>query len=106
MDEKKIGGMIGLAVKARQAQLGAGRALDCLRADKAGLLLLDGAASDNTRKRFTDACASHKVECLILSPGLLGQAAGKTDTMVAALLKGGMADRLRGMGREDIINNE
>ena len=106
MDDKKIGGMIGLAVKARQAQLGAGRALDCLRAGKAGLLLLDEAASDNTRKRFTDACASHEVELLMLPPGLLGQAAGKTDTMVAALLKGSMADRLRGMGRSDIMDNE
>ena len=106
MDEKKIGGMIGLAVKARQAQLGAGRALDCLRAGKAGLLLLDETASDNTRKRFTDACASHEVECLMLPPGLLGQAAGKSDTMVAALLKGGLADRLRGMSRSDIMDNE
>lgn len=106
MDEQKVAGMIGLAVRARQAQLGAGRALDCLRAGKAGLLLLDDAVSDNTRKRFTDACTSHEVESLMLPPGLLGQAAGRMDTMVAALLKGGLADRLRGMGRSDIIDEE
>ena len=42
----------------------------------------------------------------MLPPGLLGQAAGRMDTMVAALLKGGLADRLRGMGRSDIIDEE
>lgn len=106
MDEQKFIGMLGLAVKARQAQLGAGRALDSIRANKAALVLLDEEASDNTRKRFENACLFHEVECLILPPGLLGRAAGKSDAMVAAILKGGMAERLRGMGRDDIMTKK
>ncbi len=106
MDEKKITGMLGLAVKAGQAQIGAGRALDSVRGDKVGLILLDGAASDNTRKRFENTCQTHEVECLTLSPGTIGRAVGKPDAMVVALLKGGMADRLRGLSREDIMDNE
>lgn len=106
MDKSKLAGMLGLAVRARQVQLGSGRALDCVRGDKAGLVLLDEAASENTKKRFENACQSHQVAHLLLSPGLLGRAVGKPDTMVAALLKGGMAERLRSLGCDGIMNNE
>lgn len=106
MDKQKLGGMLGLAVRAGQAQLGAGRALDWIRAGKAGMILLDESASDNTKKRFENAGNFHEVDCLILPPNLLGRSVGKADTMVAVLLKGGMADRLRGMIRGGIMDNE
>lgn len=106
MDEKKLIGMLGLAVKAGQAQLGAGRALDAVRGGKAGLMLLDEEASPNTKKRFADSCRFYQVECCLLPPGLIGRATGKADTKAAALLKGGMAEMLLGLCRRDIIKSE
>lgn len=106
MDEKKLSGLLGLALRAGQAKIGTGRALDALRAGKAGLILLDERASDNTRKRFEDSCRFYAVACCVFPPNLIGRSVGKEDTMAVALLKGGMAETLLGLCRGDIIKSE
>lgn len=106
MDEKKLGGLLGLAVRAGQAKLGSGPALDALRADRAGLILLDEGASDNTGKRFRDACRFHQVPLCVLPVGMIGRCTGRGNAMAAALLKGGMAETLLGLCRSDIIKSE
>ena len=94
MAEQKLRGLLGLSTRAGQMLIGSGRALEHVRQEKTKLVFLDEAASDNTTKRFTDACRSHEVDCKVLTKGLLGQAIGKPGTMVAAVLPGGIADKL------------
>lgn len=94
MDEQRIRGSLGLATRAGQMLIGAGRALEHIRQNKTALVFLDETASENTKKRFLDACQSHAADCKILSKGLLGQAIGKPGTMVAAVLPGGIADKI------------
>ncbi len=106
MDEKKFGGLLGLAVRAGQTKLGAGPALDTLRADRAGLILLDEDASENAGKRFRDACRFHQVPLCVLPAGMIGRCTGRGNAMAAALLKGGMAETLLGLCRSDIMINE
>ena len=94
MLDQKLRGLLGLATRAGQMLIGSGRALEHVRQEKSNLVFLDETASDNTRKRFTDACQSHQADCKVLSKGVLGQAIGKPGTMVAAVLPGGIADKL------------
>ncbi|NLA53108.1 MAG: hypothetical protein GX858_01935 [Clostridiales bacterium] len=94
MLEQKLRGLLGLATRAGQMLIGSGRALEHVRQEKSRLVFMDEAASDNTKKRFTDACQSHQADCRVLSKGLLGQAIGKPGTMVVAVLPGGMADKI------------
>lgn len=94
MLEQKLRGLLGLATRAGQMLIGAGRALEHVRQHKSKLVFLDESASDNTKKRFTDACQSHQANFKVLSSGLLGQSIGKPGTMVAAVLPGGIADKI------------
>jgi len=100
-------GLLGLAMRAGQVLPGAGRALDLIRQGQAGLILLDEGASDNTKKRFDDACAHHDTDCLLLSPGLLGEAIGRHGTMVAAMKPGSFTQKLlSASARDDIQTRE
>ncbi|NLC33165.1 MAG: hypothetical protein GX781_07705 [Clostridiales bacterium] len=94
MFEQKIRGLLGLATRAGQMLIGSGRALEHVRQEKSSLVFLDESASENTAKRFKDACQSHQADCRVLNKGILGQAIGKPGTMVAAVLPGGIADKL------------
>ncbi|NLD33971.1 MAG: 50S ribosomal protein L7ae [Clostridiales bacterium] len=96
MTDGQVVGLLGLAMRAGQVLPGAGRALELIRQGQAGLVLMDEASSDNTRKRFGDACAHHQTECLMLPSGVLGEAIGRYGTMVAAMRPGGITEKLRG----------
>ncbi len=92
--EKRAIGFLGLCMKAGQLVSGQEQCVQTIRAGQAALALLDGAASDNTKKRVTDACAAHDTPLYTLGAGALGRSIGRSERMVAALKPGGMADRL------------
>jgi len=94
MDERALAGLLGLAMRSGQLKAGAQPALEDIRQGRAGLLLLDLAASPNTSKRMTDACQTHQVRCLRLPEDLLGKAIGKQGTMAASLLPGGICEKV------------
>lgn len=95
MNESRLSGLLGLAFRAGQLSPGADQALDKVRGAKAELVLLDLSSAPNTRKKLTDSCAHYGISLLEVPKGLLGQAIGKPDVKVAALLPGGLADQIR-----------
>ena len=90
---ERLRGTIGLAMRAGQLALGEEGAVKAIRAGGAALALLDADASENTRKRLTDACAYRKVPLAILPGGLLEDAAGRGGRMSAVMAPGGLAKR-------------
>jgi ribosomal protein L7Ae-like RNA K-turn-binding protein len=92
--EKRVTGFLGLCMRAGQLISGQEACVDTIRNGEAAIVLLDGAASENTRKRVTDASHSHSAPLYGLSEGALGHAIGKKGRMVICLKAGGMADKL------------
>lgn len=87
-DYQKAAGLIGLAVRARQAITGESACVTAIRTGKAGAALLDGGASENARKRFMDTCAHYQIPLFLFPEGLLGQASGKPGRMALVLSPG------------------
>lgn len=79
----------------RTGVLGEDGCLGAIRGGKCGLLILDGDASDNARKRYTDACRYYQVPLAVTEAGLVESATGKKGRIAAAIAKGGFADKLR-----------
>ncbi len=92
--ERRVTGFLGLCMRAGQLISGQEACVDAVRTETAAIVLLDGAASDNTQKRITDACHSHHTPLYGVAEGALGQAIGKQGRMVVCLKTGGMADKL------------
>jgi len=90
----QIGGFIGLCCRAGQITLGADMALQEIRAERAGLALLDAGASEGTRKKILDACDYHRVPVYILPEGELSRATGREGRMAAAVKKGGLCRKI------------
>lgn len=91
----KIRGMMGLAMRAGQVTLGANLALNVIKSSKAALVLVDETASENTRKKVSDACSYRKIPMYYLPEGLIDDACGKDCRYVAALHAGGLAAKIR-----------
>ena len=92
---EKLLGLMGLAMRAGQVTLGANLALGVIKSGKAALVLIDEEASENTRKKLTDACAYRAVPIFTLPHGLIDDACGKDSRYAAALNSGGLADKIR-----------
>lgn len=88
MTEKKLMGLMGLAVRAGQAVLGTEQAVLQVRQGRAVAVLMDAGASENTSKRLKDACAHHEVPIIVLPKGLIGRASGKPGRVAASLSPG------------------
>ena len=95
--ENRVIGFLGLCMRAGRITSGQEACVDLIRRKEAALVLLDGGASENTKKRITDACHSHDVPGWCLSENALGQAIGKRGRMVIALKDDGMARNLLSM---------
>lgn len=87
---------LGLAARAGKLFFGEGACLDAVRGHKACLLLLDADASDNTTKRFVDACRFHDVSLwkYTLPAHDLAAAVGRPGGKVFALADKGFFRRL------------
>lgn len=94
MNIERVTGCIGLAQRAGQLVTGLDFSLNEIRKKQTKLVLLDESASDNTKKYVTDACQYHEVAMFLLPQGVLGQACGKANRMVATVKPGGFSDKL------------
>lgn len=79
----KLTSAIGFAMKAGKLVSGDFSVEKLARAGKARLLLLDGAASDNTKEKYQALSASKNVELIEVTD--LGNWIGKPGRMVAAV---------------------
>ncbi|MBO4924973.1 MAG: ribosomal L7Ae/L30e/S12e/Gadd45 family protein [Clostridia bacterium] len=91
---KEVSGLLGLACRSGQITLGADLALREIRAGRAEAALIDGEASDGTKKKILDACAYRGLPAHMLPAGELSRACGKEGRMAAALKKGGLTARI------------
>ena len=95
MDNRKLSGLIGLCMRARQLVLGTDMAVRAVREGRAAVLLMDSGASANLRKKLKDASAYHRVPLAELEEGLLDRAAGQDGKMAAAVLSGTLAEQIK-----------
>jgi len=95
--ENRVIGFLGLCMRAGRITSGQEACVDLIRRKEAALVLLDGSASENTKKRIIDACHSHETPGWMLSENALGSAIGKRGRMVIVLKADGMAQNLLSM---------
>lgn len=99
MDEarqKRVRGLMGLCVRARQAVFGEDGCLKLVRAGECGLLLVDAGASAATRDKYRGACRSAETPMVTLPEGLLSEATGRPGRAMA-VRRGGLAKQLAGL---------
>jgi len=97
--------MLGLCAKAGKCAFGEAACLSSVRSGKARLLLVSSDASENSKKRFADAC-SHAGVPLILTGEPIDSAAGKpgrkfiavTEVRFASAVSGAYAGEARNTG--------
>lgn len=92
---QKAQGLLGLSARAGQLVFGESGCVGAIRADKAALVLVDESASDNSKKRYQDACRSHGCAMVFLPEGLLSQAVGRSGRMACVCAPGPLAERLK-----------
>ena len=106
MDEarlKRMRGLMGLCVRARQAVFGEDGCLKSIRVGQCGALILDEGASAATRAKYRSACERAGTTVIELPEGLLYEATGRPGVAMA-VNQGGLADQL--IGLVDIETNE
>ena len=86
--------MLGIAKRAGVLTLGTDAVLAAVAAGKAGLVLLDSGASENTKKKLRDSCAFYGAALRETPADRLGFAVGKPGRMCAAVAKGTLCDKL------------
>ncbi len=100
MDERRLKGLMGLCVRARQAVFGEDACRKAITTGQCGILLADGDMSPNTRKRYEDACSRVNAEMRMLPAGLLAEATGKPGAAMA-VLKGSFAEQISRCMKQD-----
>jgi ribosomal protein L7Ae-like RNA K-turn-binding protein len=101
----KLRGFLGLCHRAGQVILGQDACVNAVRAKLAALVLLDEGSSEVSKKRFRNACASHRVPLYSVPEGLIAQALGKEGRMTAAVRPGSMAKKLKELVRDGTLND-
>lgn len=95
MAEEKVYGLLGIACRAGQLVSGEFDVERQLQRGAVCAVLLDSEASQNTRKRFSDACAHRQIPLYAdFEAGRLGRAIGKENRKVAALKKGKLSEQI------------
>lgn len=87
--EEKLKNALGFAMKAGKVASGEFSADRALKRNDAKLIVLDNEASDNTKKRWRDACESRGVPIIMIRE--MGDAIGKDARMVAAVTDKGFS---------------
>lgn len=94
-------GFLGLAARAGKVLGGADACRRAIRSGKVKLVLVDVAASANTIKEFTDACAYYRVPVIVnKSEGTLGEAVGRPANKVFGIVSPEFAGRLMEIHRD------
>jgi ribosomal protein L7Ae-like RNA K-turn-binding protein len=102
----KLKGFLGLCRRAGQVILGQDACVDAVRRQEAALVLVDSGSTETSKKRFRNACFSHRVPLYGVPEGLIAQALGKNGAMAAAVRRGTMALRLQELLPEEILYGE
>ncbi len=96
MNERKILQLLGLATRAGKVVSGEEMVLEAVRSGKCKITILANDASDNTKKKFRDKCATYEVELLELTDrDQLGQAIGKETRVVIGIIDQGFANKIQ-----------
>ena len=93
MNGPKLAGMLGFAVKARQAAAGMDACRIMVRSGRCGVLLIDAETGPSSRKKAEDMCREAETPVRILPPGLISQSTGK-DSMLIAIQRGTFAEQI------------
>ena len=88
-------GFLGLCNRAGQLIFGQDACVNAVRKHQAALILLDEGCSENTRKRFLDACRTHETPLYGVKEDLIDRAVGKEGRKVAAVKRGSMGEKMR-----------
>lgn len=81
---RKFLNMLGLCARAGRCTFGETGCVSTVRAGKAKLMLVHESCSENTQKRFRDACAHHQVPLIITSEAI-DDATGKPGRKLIAI---------------------
>ena len=92
--------MLGIARRAGALTLGTDGVLGAISSGGAALVLVDAAASENTRKKFRDSCAFYGTPLFETAPDRLGYAIGKPGRVCAAVAKGSLGDKLHALAQQ------
>ena len=96
MKQDKICSLLGIAMKSGNLVSGELPTLNAIRSGEAGLVVVAGDASDNTKKTFTDKCGYYEVPLITcLTKAQLGHAIGKEYRSSAAVLESGLAGSIK-----------
>ena len=93
MNEQKVKGLIGLAVRARQISAGADACRILVRNGECTVLMIDSSAADNTRKKAEDLCCRAGIPVKFLPEGLIENATGKSNRILG-VRKGSFAEQI------------
>ena len=93
MNEAGLKGILGLCVRAGQADFGEEGCRKALKAGQSAVVILDAAASDNARKRYDAACRNAGVPHFEAPEGLIGEATGRPG-IAMAVRKGPFSQRI------------
>ena len=92
--------MLGIARRAGALTLGTDGVLGAIASSSTAMVLLDAAASENTKKKLRDSCAFYGTELFETAPDRLGYAIGKPGRMCAAVAKGPLGDKLHALAQQ------
>ncbi|MBD5559650.1 MAG: 50S ribosomal protein L7ae [Clostridia bacterium] len=96
MSQDSLLGMLGLAGRAGQLVCGQDRCIEAVRTGRLHLVILDGAASANTRDKVGSACRYYHVPLIELDGrDVLGSRIGRDGVRVAGIRDGKLAQLLR-----------
>ncbi|WP_148505283.1 L7Ae/L30e/S12e/Gadd45 family ribosomal protein [Paenibacillus beijingensis] len=88
---------LGMAMRAGKVVTGDETVLKTVRQGKAHLVLIASDASDNTKKKYRDKCATYGVVMSeAFSREALGRALGKAERVSVAVTDAGFANMIRG----------
>ncbi|WP_420849556.1 L7Ae/L30e/S12e/Gadd45 family ribosomal protein [Paenibacillus montanisoli] len=87
--------MLGMAMRAGKLVTGDETVLKAVQQGKAKLVIVAGDASDNTKKKFRDKCASYKVKHVEAFDRItLGEAIGKSERVLLGVTDSGFSNSI------------
>lgn len=90
--ETKLRSALGFAMKAGKVAAGEFAVDKALKSGAARLIVVDGSASANTKKQWTDACTFRRIPLIIVND--MGHAIGKPNRMAAAITDENFSDMI------------
>jgi len=92
--------LLGIAQRAGVLTFGQDGVLAAIASGAARFVLLDGGASENTKKKINDSCRYYGVAVFETAPDRLGFAVGRPGRMSAAVASGTLGERLFALAQE------